>query len=111
MSDLRSEIGNAAHSGGFKVLFFTESRKWKKQRLKKWKTTPRDNVFLARPLNLAAMSDLRSKVGNAAHSGGFKVLFFTESRKWKKQRLKKWKATPRDNVFLKISNGAPIQDD
>ncbi len=30
------------------------------------------------------------KVGNAAHSGVSKVLFFTKSYKWKTQRWKKW---------------------
>ncbi len=52
------------------------------------------SYHIARPLNLAAMSDLcfgvKSQIGNASHLGVTEVLFFTKSYKWKKQRWKKW---------------------
>ncbi len=50
--------------------------------------------------------------GNAAHSGVSEV-FFHEVLQVEETTVKEmdnWKAIPRDNVILKISNGVPIQD-
>ncbi len=42
------------------------------------------------------------------HIVGFHEIVQVEETKT--EEIDKWKATPRDNVFLKASNGAPIQD-
>ncbi len=51
------------------------------------------------------------KIGNAAHSGVSEVFFLHKTLQVEETTVKEadnWKATPRDNVFLKISNAAPI---
>ncbi len=58
-------------------------------------------------------STFNHKIGNAAHSGLSEVLVLHESLQIEETTVKEmdnWKATPRDNVILKIPNGAPIQD-
>ncbi len=47
------------------------------------------------------------KIRNAAHSG---VPEISQVEETTAKEMDNWKATPQDNVFLKISNGAPIQD-
>ncbi len=63
------------------------------------------------------MSDLRSGVLSQNRKcctfRGFRSSALNEILQVEETTVKEvanWKATPRDNAFLKISNGAPIQD-
>ncbi len=69
----------------------------------------------ARPLNLAAMSHLRSGVKSqnrkCCNSGVSDVFFLNQVLQVEETTVKEMdnrKATPRDNVLLKIFKGAPI---
>ncbi len=73
------------------------------------------HCLVARPLNLTAMSDLRSGVQSQNRKccicRGFISVVLHEIPQVEEATAKEmvnWKATSGDNVFLNISNGAPI---
>ncbi len=50
------------------------------------------------------------KTGNAAHSGVSVLHEILQVKEPMMNEMNHWKAILRDNVLLKVSNGAPIQD-